>query len=100
DVSDMCFAVEWDQVVLAHRIKFDVFDQDQFFMRNVEGGAKNVGWVLVQSGKELAVCSGNSGRGIDQTVTVWVLPHSQQNLTNRRFDSGLVHHLVLLVVTA
>src|SRR5699024_891733 len=97
DVADVGVSVERDQVVLAHRIKRDVFDQDQLFVRKVKGGAQDFGRVPVQAGKEFAVGPGNPGRGIYQAFAVWVFAHGKQNFTDRSLDPRLINHLVLLV---
>jgi len=57
-------AVERHQVVLTHRIQFDVLDEDHLLMAQLEDRAEHIGRVLGQAREILRIGPRHTGRGI------------------------------------
>ena len=77
-------------MMLAHRFKADVADDDHFVVFLRERFLEQVARIAVQAGEQFGVHAGDAGRRFLQTLAVGVFADGQQNLAHRRFDAFVI----------
>ncbi len=78
------------QVMLAHRRKRNPSQHDGPVGFLVEDSAEMLGRVLRKTAEDLAVRPGHPGRGIEQAVAIRVFTDGEEDLANRRLNTGLI----------
>ena len=89
----MGHAMERQQVMLAHRIQFDVLDQHQLFGIHVEVLLQHIGRGSLQTGEQLAARAGDTVRRFHQSLALGILADRLQEQSH-----GFAH--AFLVVCA
>ena len=89
----MGHAMERQQVMLAHRIQFDVLDQHQFVGIHVEVLLQHIGRGSLQTGEQLAARAGDTVRRFHQSLALGILANRLQEQSH-----GFAH--AFLVVCA
>ena len=87
----MGHAVERQQVMLAHRIQFDVLDQHQLVGIHVEVLLQHIGRGSLQTGEQLAACPGDAIGRLHQALALRVLADRLQEQSH-----GLAHAFLVV----
>ena len=93
NIAHMGHAVERQQVMLAHRIQFDVLDQHQFVGIHVEVLLQHIGRGSLQTGEQLAARAGDTVRRFHQPLALGILANRLQEQTY-----GLAHAFLVVCV--
>ena len=86
----MRFAVEWEQVVLAHAVEGDVAQDDHLIVRDLEADLQELAGILGQPLEYLRIHLSDAPRCVDQTLTRGVVTHRLEHLNHGRADARLV----------
>ena len=93
-VADVGVAHEGKEVVLADAVEGDVADEHDLVVFFGEGLAEMHLRVGVQPAEHLGIHAGHAGRRFQQALAIGIFTHSQQDLANGPFDSGMIDGVV------
>lgn len=93
EVGDVDAAGERHEVVLAHRVKFNVAEEDNFVVLFVEDGFKMAARVFAHPGEKLGVGAGDASGSFQEAFAIGVFADRNENFPDGFFDAGEIDGL-------
>jgi hypothetical protein len=83
-------AGEWQQVMLAHAVEFDVAHEDDFVVIFGEYSLQVDAGIFVEPGENLGIHSGHAGWGFEESFAVGIFADRDEDFADRTLDAFVV----------